>query len=63
MTDQEQAPPTLLNNLFGWYAMVIVGLGMRTGLLDALLEVPETPTRSHDVLAWTPATPSSGCAA
>ena len=42
---QDPAPdetPTLLRDLFGWYSLVLLGLGMRAGLLDALLAGPGT---------------------
>lgn len=51
MTDQDQTPPTFLGNLFGWYSMTLLALGMRSGLLDALLEAPgsadEVATRAN----------------
>jgi hypothetical protein len=35
MADQQ---PKWLAHLFGWYAMTLLGLGARTGLLDAILK-------------------------
>jgi len=35
-------PPKWLSQLLGWYAMTVLGLGARTGLLDALLAAPGT---------------------
>jgi SAM-dependent methyltransferase len=34
--------PSLLRDLLGWYSFVLLGLGMRTGLLDALVAGPGT---------------------
>lgn len=35
-----ESPPRLLTDLVSWYAMTMLGLGLRTGLLDALLAGP-----------------------
>ncbi len=41
MTDDgPEAVPKVLSDLFGWYSLNLLALGMRTGLLDALLEGP-----------------------
>ena len=42
MTEETHAVPAFLRDLFGWYSMVLLGLGRRTGLLDALLSGPGT---------------------
>jgi hypothetical protein len=39
-----------MRDLFGWYSMTLLGLDLRTGLLEALLEAPgaaeEVPARA-----------------
>lgn len=42
MSEQDHSPPTLLRDLFGWYSLTLLALGMRSGLLDTLLEGPGT---------------------
>jgi SAM-dependent methyltransferase len=42
MADHESSPPTLLRDLFGWYSITLLALGMRSGLLDALVAGPAT---------------------
>jgi hypothetical protein len=42
MSDASHAQPKFLTDLFGWYSMTMLGLGARTGLLDALQQGPGT---------------------
>lgn len=42
MSDPSRTPPKFMTDLFGWYSMTMLGLGSRTGLLDALGQGPGT---------------------
>lgn len=42
MSDSGHQPPRFLTQLFGWYALTMLGVGARSGLLDALVEGPGT---------------------
>ena len=48
MTEQAHGPPTFVRDLFGWYSMVLLGLGRSSGLLDALLSGPGTAPEIAD---------------
>jgi hypothetical protein len=45
MADEQ---PRWLAHLFGWYAMTLLGIGARTGLLDAVLKAPGTADEIGD---------------
>ncbi|MGA9716348.1 MAG: hypothetical protein WBQ48_11005, partial [Aeromicrobium sp.] len=40
MSEEPDSLPRLLTDLNGWYALTMLGVGLRTGLLDALLVGP-----------------------
>lgn len=42
MSDQPDEMPKVLRDLFGWYSMSLLAVGLRSGLLDALLAGPGT---------------------
>jgi hypothetical protein len=42
VTDEAHGPPPFVRDLFGWYSMVLLGLGRSSGLLDAVLIGPGT---------------------
>ena len=40
--DAQDQTPTLIRDLVGWYSFTLLGFGMRSGLLDALMAGPAT---------------------
>jgi SAM-dependent methyltransferase len=42
VSDSAHQPPRFLTHLFGWYAMTMLAVGARSGLLDALIAAPGT---------------------